>query len=392
MHPDSVNCASRSNRTSDLNSPSSLDGASQHDAVCSAPTGRSDHRGVVALAAAAATLALWGPTSWAALPAPTAAQHDAFVGSPEDPPAEELLGIKGYEGRHYLAGDEWNGDLWIPHISGLGGGYVGVGADQAYLFIGWARPDFAWLIDYDVMVVHLHGVHRAFFLEASDPEAYIRLWSKAKEGGDALKRHARDEAELKRLEEIYRRARRTVAGRLRMLRNNLRKKKVAAYLTDATMYTYVRDLILAGRLRAMSANLLATKGMRGIGDAARAMGVPIRLLYLSNAEQYWRYKADFRQNIQALPFDDKGIVIRTLSTFSINKDYRYVVQPGKVFQDFLAAPWMTGVHQMIPRRKLEGPEDIELLVYTRTRAEVEAKRQARQARRARKGGKANKAE
>jgi hypothetical protein len=84
-------------------------------------------------------------------------------------------------------------------------------------------------------------------------------------------------------------------------------------------------------------------------------------------------------------------VIRTLSTFSINKDYRYVVQPGLTYQGFLERKWMKHVHRMIPRRKLEGPDDIELLVYATTPEEIEARR-AKHSARAKRGKRAKKGE
>jgi hypothetical protein len=344
-----------------------------------------------ALALAVALIVSGPPAAAVAeIAAPTAAQLAAFRGSPEDAPAKELLGIKGFEGRHYLVGDEWYGHLWLPHIQNLGGGYIGVGTDQAYLFIGWARPDFAWLIDYDVLVVELHSVYRALFLEAADPDAFIALWQDAAAGKAAIDRHSAADPRIARLHELYRRNRSSIAYRLSALRKRLRKEKVAAYLTDGGTYQFVRDSIAAGRVRPMSTNLLADKGLAGIGEAARQMGVPIRLTYLSNAEQYWPYSKQFRANLRGLPYDERSILIRTLSTFTINKDYRYNVQPGLAYQDFLGRSWLTHVHRMIPRRALKGPDDIELLVYTTTADEIE-KRRGGKARKGKAGeGKADK--
>ncbi len=332
------------------------------------------------LVAAVAALAVASAQDVSALPPLSAADRATFFGSPEDPPAKELLGIKGYEGRHYLAGDEWNGHLWRPSLQGKGGGYIGVGADQAYLFIGWARPQLAWLIDYDVLVVRLHGVHHVFFAAAQEPKAFMRLWSDKAAGLAAIDAASEagtqplDAAAKAELRKTYLHARSHVSTRLRLLEKRLQKLKQTAYLNDAQDYAYVRELIQGGRVRRMSANLLETKGLIGVGDAARRLNVPVRVVYLSNAEQYWPYSKDFRANLRGLPMDAESVLIRTLSTFSINKDYRYNVQPGLTYQEFLAAGWMRHVHHMIPRRKLKDAEDIEFLVYERTPADVLGRR------------------
>ncbi len=332
------------------------------------------------LSTAAALFALAGATDVWALQPLSAAERATFFGSVEDPPAKELLGIKGYEGRHYLAGDEWNGHLWRPSLAGKGGGYIGVGADQAYLFIGWARPELAWLIDYDILVVRLHGVHHIFFAAAADPKAFMHLWSDKAAGLAAIDAATEtgtvplDAAAKAELRKTYLHARSHVSTRLRLLEKRLHKLKQTAYLNNAEDYAHVRTLIQSGRVRRMSANLLETKGLIGVGDAARRLGVPMRLVYLSNAEQYWPYTKAFRANLRGLPMDAQSVIIRTLSTFSINKDYRYNVQPGLTYQEFLAQDWMRHVHQMIPRRKLKDEKDIEFLVYERTPEELRGRR------------------
>ena len=124
----------------------------------------------------------------------------------------------------------------------------------------------------------------------------------------------------------------------------------------------------------MQANLLDTKGIRGIGAAAKQMQVPIRILYVSNAQQYWDYTQEFRDNIAALPFDEKSYVLHTLSTWSINKDYRYVLQGAQNFAAWMQAAWLKKVNNMIPRRKLKGEDDIDFIHFKQTVEEAEAKR------------------
>ena len=63
----------------------------------------------------------------------------------------------------------------------------------------------------------------------------------------------------------------------------------------------------------MKGDMLAKNTMQGIGAAARAMGVTIRIYYPSNAPECWPFSEQYKKNVLALPFDDKSIVLQTLS-------------------------------------------------------------------------------
>jgi hypothetical protein len=304
---------------------------------------------------------------WNVLGAPAelpTTQLQVLEQAPIDEPAKELLGIKGFEGRHYLQGDEFNSHLWYRHIKGIGGAYMGIGSDQQYLFVGWARPEVGWLCDYDPLVVDLHGIYKVFFLAAETPEAFIKLWSsaEAKNSAALLETKLAGDAKLSRYLKLFREQRNNIAIRLGTVRRRMTETKTPSYLTDAETYGWVRGLLATGRLRAQSTNLLADKGIAGIARSARTLGVAMRTVYLSNAEQYWNYSPQFRANFAALPFDDKSFILRTLSTFSINKDYRYNLQPGLKFQAWLASG-VQKVHKMVPRRPLKDENDIEFLLF-----------------------------
>src|SRR5690606_24051561 len=128
-----------------------------------------------------------------------------FFGTIEDDAPPERGGVtEARKNKQYLTGNEKSLFAFHAAIAGLGGGYVGVGSDQAYLFIGWARPQLAWLTDYDPDVVRIHRVHRAFFLAFADPEAFLAAWSKegTAQARAALAAHC-DAEELETLERLY---------------------------------------------------------------------------------------------------------------------------------------------------------------------------------------------
>ncbi len=277
-------------------------------------------------AAAAADVAAW-----------SASERKTFWESEQDASPQELFGINdAFKGRHYVAGDEYRLDLFAPKIKDLGGAYLGVGSDQGYLFVGWMRAQTAWLIDYDPLVVALHAAYRVFFLESPDGAAFLQRWSpKGAADSVALLRDKVPEAQRKGAIAAYRQSRGAVWVRLTRLRAMLKKAGQPAFVDDPAAYAHIQALLRAERIRPMSANLLEAKGLQGIAAAARTLGVQIKGLYLSNAEEYWPYSAQFRKNIAALPFGDGALVWRTLSGFKKNGDYCYHVQTAPSYLGYL---------------------------------------------------------
>ena len=261
----------------------------------------------------------------------SAAQRAIFYASPSDPSPEFLDGVDPSKyGTHFYCSDEWNQQVFAPAITGLGGGYVGVGATQGYVMIGWARPEFAWFIDYDDVVVELHEVWRVLFELATSPEEVRQLWA---ERGRRRAIAALREAGGERLVRAYRSGRHRVDNRLELLRAKHRRLGIDSYLSDAETFDYVRGMVLSGRVRAMRVDLTAAVGLAGIGEAARALGVVIRILYTSNAQTYWKYaEGRFIEGVRALPFDAESVVLHTVGTQGSNGDYRYLLHSGLGFR------------------------------------------------------------
>ncbi len=310
----------------------------------------------------------------------TEEQKNIFHGSKEDPSAMKLFGVnQEYEGRSYLAGDEWNLHLYHPRIKEIGGGYVGVGSDQGYMMVSWQRPEFAWLVDYDPLVVVTHKIYKTFFLEAKTPEAFYALWTKSeKDNALALiERDWADDENFELLKKVYKDWRPKILRRHKRIKRKLKKQKISWYLSDQESYDYMRGMIREGRIRPMLANLIDDEGIRGIGEASRKLGAPMRVIYMSNAQEYWKYPQEFRDNAASWNVDERSVVLHTLSTWSKNKDYRYVIQPAANFQAWMAEPWVKKVYSMVPRRKLKGPDDIDFIEFDKDVAAVKARRDKR---------------
>ena len=281
-----------------------------------------------------------------------------FTASPEDEPVEVRLGVtKERNGKHYLAGNEKTPQAFYPHIKGVGGGYVGVGSDQAYILIGWIRPEVAWFIDYDRDVVDIHAVYRVFFDAVETPAELLALFDEdQKQRATDLILAAHEGERGKHLAGLYRQNRGWIRRRLRGVSRRIAKAGVPSVLDDQETYDYVRSLLAAGRVRPLVANLLEDGGVKGVADAARDMGVSVRVLYLSNAEEYWKaYPQNFRDNIAALPFADDATVLRTLLIWDVNQDYRYNTQPARNFLEWLAQPYTGNVYDIVHKRGKPDP-------------------------------------
>ena len=128
---------------------------------------------------------------------------------------------------------------------------------------------------------------------------------------------------------------------------------VPSFLTDADEYTHVRALIAGGRLRAITADLTRRGAVRRIAGVARRLGVTVRVVYLSNAEEYWeRLPDEFRDNLAALPADRRSVVLRTLLTWEQNRDYRYNAQPLHNYRRWLAVAEVRTIHDVTRRDRV----------------------------------------
>jgi hypothetical protein len=310
-------------------------------------------------------------TSWPALDPD---DHARLWSSPEDPPTMSLAGATGdLVGQHYLTGNEHHLDAFADRLGETrGGGYIGVGADQAFLLIAWADPELAWLIDYDAEVVAIHRIHLTFLRAADTPDQFFELWSR--EG--RTRAHALLQADPDALA-LYRANLRVIHNRLEALRSAPDRTGTANYLTDADLYQRIHALALADRIRPMVGDLLGCVGLQGIAEAARELDVPIRVLYLSNAEEYWPdYGEQFRANVAALPWRDDAVILRTLLTWSRNRDYAYNLQSATNFQAWLSRPWVHFVYQVVhrPVAPTLAPGEVDVFETTRDPSESPAER------------------
>ncbi|TNE48858.1 MAG: hypothetical protein EP343_13295 [Deltaproteobacteria bacterium] len=296
----------------------------------------------------------WMPTK---LPS---AQRKIMYGTAEDKLSKPVctggrrVTLQCRDKQHYLTTNEFHHELFYPYLINRGGAYAGVGTDQNFTFISWARSRIAFLMDYDPVVVRINLAHRAFILTSPNRRGYLKYWKprNKKRGARLLRKFYKNHPEREGIVEAYFYARKTINFHYHIIRKrrfgwnyhrmrpapkrkNLRDKRDFNWMHKESNYRYIRRMFQTGRIRIMRGDLLLASSLRGIGNACRKMGIPLRLLYMSNAEEFWKYPENFRKNIRNLPMDKKSLVIRTrfTSKYGSRLDaWIYILHKGLHFQ------------------------------------------------------------
>ena len=209
-------------------------------------------------------------------------------------------------------------------------------------------------MDLDYVAVDVNRIHLYFLTQAPTYEEFRKLWDrKNRQTSYKLleQRFSGDERDWGRIRRAWKVAHRgwnDVPERLRELRYMIRNFQLSTFANNPEDYAYVRTMALEGRIIAVPGDLNGAVTMKGIASRARQMEIPIRVVYMSNAEEYMRFPPNMRENIRALPVDQRSIVIRTATTgakyvlgypdgekFPDKFPFHYNVQPVLVFQEWM---------------------------------------------------------
>ncbi|MCB1309757.1 MAG: hypothetical protein KDK30_16320 [Leptospiraceae bacterium] len=300
---------------------------------------------------------------------------------------------RGLRNQHYPCSNEMRIDLFRPYIQDLGGGYMGVGTDQNFTFIAWARSEYAWLFDFDDVSVYVNRIHMYFFSIAPRYEDFRALWQRSNRESSLKILEARfggnsDWPGYLRAWQIAHRGSTDVPERLLDLERMHKQFGLETFSSSAAQYRYIRFMVIQGRIQAVPGDLKGTVTMQSIAAAARRMDLPIRVFYTSNAEEYMRYPDTMRANIRAIPVDHRSLLLRTASVGARNvlghppgekfpeDPFHYNIQPIEVLQRWMDFPRPLRVLDMLQhnRRSLgqgfsiqeKGPYQLHLISRDRS--------------------------
>ncbi|MDC0719827.1 LIC_10091 family protein [Nannocystis bainbridge] len=256
----------------------------------------------------------------------TADQRAAMLAGPEDSLIATPI--------HYMKSNEVRHDVFFPYVAGKGGVYVGVGSDQNYTLAAAAGSELMFLLDIDQSVVDLHRCYEALIEASPDAKILFDRWSAGAvdDSVKILETTYADlpEADRKRIVRLYRAARETVYVHLERVYRRHQGEQPTSWMSNPEMYQYIRGMFLADRVRMMAGDLTGPNSLQSVGAAAKQFGLPVRLVYFSNAEEYFDYNRQFVANVEALIGDEQSLVLRTIySKKWIHADqlWAYQIQP-----------------------------------------------------------------
>ncbi len=253
----------------------------------------------------------------------------------------------------YVLPNEKHMFAWRRYVENLGGGYIGVASDQNYNLAALARSEWVWLMDYDPNVVRLHRVVRVALLRAETPAAFVEQFAPPSRAAmlDAIGQEYADSPELPLLRQFYL----SYCGRLFGYYTGVARPHPVdpgwGWLAHDDQYAWIRRLTQQGRIVPIGGDMLGKKSMRNIGEAARKLGIPIRIYYTSNAPLSWGgiLSKEYKDNVRGLPMDEDSVVVATFNSgaFAQKNYWHYHIGSGLLQQERLALPTVKHVRQLI---------------------------------------------
>jgi hypothetical protein len=288
----------------------------------------------------------WGPLTEAQRAVMLAGDEEPRISTPE----------------HYVKTNERRHDVWFPYIEDKRGAYIGVAADQSYTLIAVAKSEFVFLMDLDWRVTELHRAYEVLIEASEDPKTlHERFHAKNEDSSVALIQAAlQDQISAEQLRQVvmsWRSARETVYLHLQNVIARKQDGVATSWLSNPDYYAHIRTLYQNNRVRMLVGDLTGPTTLQTITKAIEGLDVPVQVLYLSNAEEYYDYSKQYRANIQGLPITDESVVLRTIySKQWVHADalWNYQVQPLADYQARLGDAKVTRRTRMLAQAEAEG--------------------------------------
>ena len=228
---------------------------------------------------------------------------------------------RGLYAEHYPASNERRIDLFMSRIQDLGGGYIGVGTDQNFSFIAKAKSECAFLMDFDSEIVKVNQVHLFFWNLSKNYLEFKAFWDPKNKKTSQLLIQQQGGTLVNELLDGFKLGHTSnwVFNRLNELDYMHQKFGLVTFAHSEAEFQHIKKLIEKKRIRAVVGNLLGDKTMDNISFALKQIKCPVRILYTSNAEEYFSFPPAFRKNILNLYTDEKGVLLRTITSGTKNK-------------------------------------------------------------------------
>ena len=233
--------------------------------------------------------------------------------------------------QHYFRSNEWYQNLLVKPLEGRGGAYVGVGSDQNYTMAAIAGSELLLLIDYDPRIRWVHRIYDVLVRASETPADLVSRFSEENEQRSRalIETAVSGDPDAAAIIKHFTKSRKLWHPYLKRVSGESGKLAVTSWLSVPAYYEHIRTLFNAGRVISRNGDMTAERSVRAAGDAARELQIPVRIIYFSNAEQFFTYSDSFQANMRALPTDKLSVVVRTIHSKGVPNagpnDWHYVV-------------------------------------------------------------------
>ncbi len=218
-----------------------------------------------------------------------------------------------------IAPNESRIDLFLPFIKNTGGGYLGVGGVQNLMLASWAKSERIWLVDCTERIFASNIINIEFLKCSKNFHEFKMLWSvRGKRRAYEIIARMPDAHGLPVLyyQQTWEMGVDYMTRYFALLDELSRKLSYRTCFDDDVLFSFMRSRAHEGKIIVRTGKLEGGVVLKEIAREAKKMHTSFRVLYLSNAEEYFReYPENFLKNICELPFDERSIVLRTASFF-----------------------------------------------------------------------------
>jgi hypothetical protein len=276
---------------------------------------------------------------------------------------------RGLLAEHYPASNERRIDLFWSVIKDLRGVYLGVGTDQNLSLAARAKSELVILMDFDPEIVKVNRLHVFFLKNTNNYSEFKNLWERKNKDSTIqfISNNAGNEKEdLLIGHTIGLKPGIGVPERLSELEYMHSNFKLDTFSHNSNEFLYLKNLALNEKIVPVNGDLTGDVSINEISKILSANGMTINLMYTSNAEEYFRFPKEYRQNIKAIPISENSIIVRTLTAGA--KSYGFPL--GEKFPDTF--PFHYNYQPLSNLKKwMESPKEFNILYMMNYRTDIE---------------------
>ncbi len=218
---------------------------------------------------------------------------------------------------HYIFSNERRIDFFEPYLRNIGGGYIGVGTDQNLTLAAWAKSEYVWLIDFDPYSVRVNEMHLSILKRCPVYECFRRSWDSRNHSTtwNWIREDYEERENFAEYKEVfdYASRREHIPSRLNELQFMTRNFGFQSFHNRIEDYDHLYSLAIRNRIRPVKGDITKIGTFRHITNISKEMQLVIRIFYTSNAEDYFSFNQEYRENVISIPSDEVGYHVRTLS-------------------------------------------------------------------------------